>query len=207
MWRSLWSTQSINTKPLMSHYDAIASVYNAHRSDSIGVATVSRYIDTLGWDSSVLDMGCGTGKPIAMAIAGKVRAYTGVDVSPDMASAFRRALPTATCIVADLAAVDLGSTMYDLCFSWGALCHLEPEDQRSALAKAICHTKPGGLILFTGSAEKGMCDGYVGPHQICHYSLGAAAYDDVFVSQGCKPKFKGEVEGGAAYLFVYHKLA
>lgn len=191
----------------MPHYDKIAPLYNAQRSDSIGVATVSGYIDALGWEVSVLDMGCGTGKPIAQTIAGRVKAYTGVDVSPAMASAFRRAVPGAMCLESDLATVDLGSHLYDLCFSWGALCHLKPENQRSALTIAINHTKIGGMILFTGDPEQGTCRGHVGPHEVCHYSLGGAAYDDVFASQGCKPEFKGEVEEGAAYLFAYRKLA
>jgi len=191
----------------MPHYDTIASDYNAYRSDYIGVATVSNYLNTIGWDVAVLDMGCGTGKPIAAVIAGRVREYTGIEVSPNMARRFMHDVPMAKCLVADLATVNLGTSEFGLCFSWGSLCHLSPDSQRSALAIAARHTRVGGMIIFTGGVDEGSCSGSVGPLSVQHYSLGVSAYDDFLASHGCKPQFKGEVENGAAYLFAYTRIA
>lgn len=191
----------------MTHYDTIAPDYNSYRSGSIGVATVGRYLDRLGWDIAVLDMGCGTGKPIAEAIAGRVNHYTGIEVSPNMATQFMRAVPAAECLVSDLARVDLGGRQFDLCFSWGSLCHLVPDAQRDALAIVARHTRVGGMIMFTGGIDEGSCEGSVGPHPVVHYSLGAAAYDDLLGAHGFRPHFKGGVENGAAYLFAYTRIA
>lgn len=187
----------------MSCYDTIAPDYNTYRSDSIGVATVSACIDSLAPDVAILDMGCGTGKPIAVAIAPKVKEYTGVELSPAMAAQFKKAVPMAKCIVSDLATVDLGESEFGLCFSWGSLCHLRPEAQEAALSIVVRHTKYGGQILFTGGFTAGSCEGSVGPHRVQHYSLGAAVYDELLASLGCEARFKGPVEDGAAYVFAY----
>lgn len=189
----------------MSRYETIAADYDTYRSRSIGVSTLIQWLGAPESNVSVLDLGCGTGTPIAKALAGRVRHYMGVECSVEMARRFRKAVPVAECILADVATVDLGSLMFDLCFSWGALCHLRPEAQCEVLPRVVRHTKVGGTILFTGGRDAGSCDGWIGPHRVRHYSIGADAYDQLLVSNGCEPQFKGEVEDGAAYLFVYRR--
>lgn len=190
----------------MTDYDRIAAVYDDYRSGTIGIPTIAKYLGLLGSDLSVLDMGCGTGKPIAMGIAPLVSRYVGVEASAGMAARFQQAVPSATCLVADLAVMDLGDETFDLCFSWGSVCHLLPARQTAALSCVVQHTKPGGLILFTGGSEAGSCAGKIGPHEVRHYSLGLSGYDRLFSSLGCAALFQGEVEQGTAYLFVYRRM-
>lgn len=187
----------------MTRYDPISTIYNDHRDDT-GVATMRRYIEALGPAATVLDLGCGTGWPMATSLAHQVAAWVGVDESPEMIAQFSTAVPTATTLTSDMATMDLGSLQFDLCFSWGAICHLQPELQIATLKRVAAHTRPGGRILFTGGPDAGSCNGHVGPHEVHHYSIGQAAYDELMTSLGFSPASGGLVEAGF-WLFVYDK--
>ncbi len=49
----------------------------------------------MGDGLTVLDLGCGTGYPIAVRVARRVSRYLGIDNSEAMLSAFRRNVPLA----------------------------------------------------------------------------------------------------------------
>ncbi len=56
---------------------------------------IERFADLLAPSASVLDVGCGSGMPIARYLADQGHPVTGVDSSPEMIALFRPNLPGA----------------------------------------------------------------------------------------------------------------
>lgn len=65
----------------MSIYNKVGATYDSMRSN-IGVKDILHEVGILGNDIRVLDLGCGTGHPIAKAISPIVKEYCGIDSSP-----------------------------------------------------------------------------------------------------------------------------
>lgn len=57
---------------------------------------------------SILDLGCGSGQPIARYLIGQGRAVAGVDASPGAIDLCRGRFPDQSWIVADMRGLDLG---------------------------------------------------------------------------------------------------
>lgn len=77
-------------------YEAVASELMHWRGQSsIGVATVQKWARALPSAATVLDLGCGDGVPISMALIDKGFTVYGIDASPTLAAAFRSRFPGA----------------------------------------------------------------------------------------------------------------
>ena len=77
-------------------YEAVASEFVERREQSsIGVATVRTWARSLPSGTSILDLGCGHGVPISMALMNDGFVIYGVDASPSLTAGFRRRLPHA----------------------------------------------------------------------------------------------------------------
>jgi 2-polyprenyl-3-methyl-5-hydroxy-6-metoxy-1,4-benzoquinol methylase len=63
---------------------------------------IERFADMLWQGAAVLDIGCGSGDPIARYLAGRGHPITGVDGSPEMIALFRANLPGETAEVQDM---------------------------------------------------------------------------------------------------------
>jgi len=168
-------------------YDAVADRYAEWRGPVAGVGSVLAVVDGFGAPPRVLDLGCGDGRPIAMAAAGRCAVYTGVDMSPAMIRRFRINAPAANAVVADIAEFQPRAGGYDLVFAWGVLFHLSAGDQLAALANAMHALRRGGLLLFTSGRIAGRATGSVGPLRVEHVCLGYDRYDDVLRGHGMQP--------------------
>lgn len=188
----------------MSLYDNIAGSYNQLRSASIGVESIRSQIEPLGANIAVLDLGCGTGMPIAAAIAPMVNSYTAIDESQAMIDLFQAAALPAQAMVMNMEDLAFPPSTFDVIFSWGAFCHLSPEKQVVTLEKVPNLLKENGLLIFTGGESAGECDGAVGDCAVHHYSLGYDAYDAILSALGLVLKSRGYVEGGF-FWYVYEK--
>jgi SAM-dependent methyltransferase len=134
-------------------YEAVASEHIARRSPSIGVATVRAWAQSLGPNAAVLDLGCGDGVPISLALINDGFDVYGVDASPSMVAAFHARFPQAP--VACEAAED--SRFFDRSFdgilAWGLMFLLPPEAQQVLIRRVAVALNPGGRFLFTSPAQ------------------------------------------------------
>jgi SAM-dependent methyltransferase len=78
---------------------------------------------------SVLDIGCGSGSPIGAYLSKRDCLMTGVDSSPQMIDACRRAFPLHCWKIADMRSLALGAT-FDGLLAWDSFFHLSHENQR-----------------------------------------------------------------------------
>jgi 2-polyprenyl-3-methyl-5-hydroxy-6-metoxy-1,4-benzoquinol methylase len=71
-------------------YEAVASKFMERREQSrIGVATILRWARTLPPGASILDLGCGHGVPLSMALIDEGFVIYGIDASPTLTATFR----------------------------------------------------------------------------------------------------------------------
>lgn len=125
--------------------------------------------------SSILDLGCGSGEPIARYLIESDRLVSGVDTSPDLIALCRDRFPDQHWIVADMRGLDL-ATMFDGVVVWHSAIHLTPTDHVGMFDVYRRHVKPGGVLMFTSASEGGERIGEWRGEPLYHGSLSPEAY-------------------------------
>lgn len=124
---------------------------------------------------AMLDLGCGSGEPIARYLIEQGRRVTGVDASPGLIALCRARFPEQDWIVADMRGLDLGRTFNGL-IAWHSSFHLSRPDQRALLEVFARHLEPGGVLMFTSGDEDGERIGAWRGEPLYHASLSTAEY-------------------------------
>ena len=120
----------------------------------IGAASVSaRGNDRLPLSSGILDIGWSSGTPIVRALVDSGFSIWGIDASPSLLSAYRRALPNMPAVFEPV----LHSSFFGRTFvgivSIGLIFLLDGKGQRMLLARVADILEPGGRFLFTASRQ------------------------------------------------------
>ena len=102
----------------------------------------------------LLDLGCGSGEPIARYMVSQGYDMTGVDASPSLISHCQATFPDQAWLTADMRSLDLGAT-YDGIVAWHSFIHLTPDDNRRMVPILRRHSRPGTVIMFTCCREPG----------------------------------------------------
>ncbi|KAA3614038.1 MAG: class I SAM-dependent methyltransferase [Calditrichaeota bacterium] len=166
----------------MSIYNKVGSTYDSARS-KIGIKDILHEVEILGNEIKVLDLGCGTGHPIAKAVSPNVKEYCGIDNSQSMLDAYLKNVQNADCKLLEMPDIKQIPGEWDFIFSWGAICHLPIEQQKKTMAAVSKLLKPGGRFLFTSGKEMDKCTGTVGKYTVHHYSMGRSAYIGFLTAQ------------------------
>ncbi|MCP3970447.1 MAG: class I SAM-dependent methyltransferase [Rhodobacteraceae bacterium] len=123
----------------------------------------------------VLDLGCGTGNPIARYLVDRRARVTGVDGAAAMLALFRQNIPHAEAVHADMRGLDLGR-QFDAILAWNSFFHLSPADQHAMFAVFAAHAAPGAALMFTAGPAAGEPIGEVEGEKVYHASLDPADY-------------------------------
>ncbi|MBX9574431.1 MAG: class I SAM-dependent methyltransferase [Caulobacteraceae bacterium] len=138
---------------------------------------LDRFMDAIPPGGAVLDLGCGSGRPIAATLIERGFPVTGVDASSGLIDRCRREFPDHDWIVADMWGLDLGRR-FDGVLAWCSSFHLTAEAQ-AALAEVYArHVKPGGVLMFVGGPRRGVAMGEWMGRPLHHASLDPAEYRD-----------------------------
>ena len=138
-------------------------------------AWIERFAAMLGPDATVLDIGCGSGEPIAGYLAGRRHPVAGIDSSPEMIALFRANLPGEVAEVADMRSLSLDSRFGGL-IAWDSLFHLAPHEQRLMFPVFRDHALPGTSLLFTSGPAFGEAIGTLEGEPLYHASLDPGEY-------------------------------
>ena len=168
-------------------YERFAREYDRHR----GCALVERgyldeMLDHLGECPRILDLGCGSGEPIARFFIEKGCQLTGVDAAPAMVVLCRQRFPKAHWLVADMRALDLESR-FDGILAWDSFFHLGPDDQRRMFPVFAAHAAPGAPLIFTCGPDNGEAIGEMAGEPLYHASLARDEYEALMVASGFGP--------------------
>ena len=167
-------------------YEAQAARFDARRSRALFEARwLARFSACLPDGGRVLDLGCGTGEPIAQWFIAEGYQVTGVDFAEAMLEIARRRWPDGDWRQADMRDFDL-QERFDGIIAWNSFFHLPPEDQPPCLARMAKHLAPGGSILVTVGHIAGETTGTVGGETVYHASLSPAEYAKCLEDSGLR---------------------
>ncbi len=124
---------------------------------------------------SVLDIGCGSGEPIARYLIDCGHAVTGADSSPAMIAMCKARFPAQAWIVADMRDLSLGRR-FDGILAWDSFFHLGADDQRRMFPVFRRHAAPNAALLFTSGPSHGEAIGTFQGEPLYHASLDPAEY-------------------------------
>ena len=155
---------------ILPTYNAVATEWDVQRSQALFERKWLNRMLNLASGKTVLDIGCGAGRPIARYLCEKGAVVTGLDGAPGMLNLFQTNLPEARAILADMRGLDLGET-FDALLAWNSFFHLAPDDQRAMFAVFARHANPGAALMFTSGPEKGERIGKVAGQSVYHASL------------------------------------
>lgn len=105
-----------------------------------------RFLGHVRPGAAVLDIGCGSGEPIAADLVARCHPVTGVDSAPSLIAMCRQRCPMRDWIIADMRRLDLGRVFGGI-VAWHSLFHLTQDDQRSMFPRFARHAAPGAITL------------------------------------------------------------
>ncbi len=165
-------------------YDRVAANNASERRGFAGErAYLNAIVDRLPREARILDLGCGTGVPIARFFIERGCAVTGVDAAPAMLAFCRGGFPAAEWIEHDMRTVAL-NRRFDAIIAWDSFFHLPPDDQRAMFPVFGKHVAPQGLLLFTSGPAEGAAIGNLYGQELHHASLGPEEYRRLLAEQG-----------------------
>lgn len=131
-------------------YDLIADRFHSMRSALHGkeAAYLAHLLDTLPPGSLVLDLGCGTGHPIASHIASRGHRVVGVDGSAAMLAFAQNQLPDHCWIHAMIEQVEFEHS-FAAVVCWDSLFHLPRQQHESVIRKIHRWLAPGGRLMLS----------------------------------------------------------
>jgi SAM-dependent methyltransferase len=171
---------------LCARYHRITSWFAATRSATdppMEAPWLRMMLAMLGPGEAVLDLGCGTGEPLAGFCIRAGHPVTGIDGAPAMIALCRQHFADMTWIVGDMRRLRLGRT-FGAVMAWDSFFHLDGDDQQALFAVFAAHTRPGGALLFTSGPEHGEAVGIMDGLAFDHYSLSAGEYRQLLADHG-----------------------
>lgn len=144
---------------------------------------LDRFRALLAPGGRVLDLGCGSGEPIARYLIGLDRDVTGVDSSPALIEACLNRFPEQEWIVADMRALALQRTFSGI-VAWDSFFHLGHDDQRRMFPLFCAHAAPGAALMFTSGPAHGEAIGEMGGEPLYHASLDPEEYRALLAQNG-----------------------
>ncbi|MGH2806782.1 MAG: class I SAM-dependent methyltransferase [Actinomycetota bacterium] len=134
-------------------YDRVAEHYAASRDRFENDRHLQVLVELRPPPARVLDVGCGSGVPVAEFLVARGYDVVGIDVSSEQIRLARAAVPAATFEVRDMLELRPRDYDVDALVSFYAIFHTPRERHRELLRTLASFLSLGGIALFTMGAS------------------------------------------------------
>jgi predicted TPR repeat methyltransferase len=163
--------------------DRVIDIYQRHASQwsrdrgeyLLEKSWLDSFLALLPADPAVLDIGCGTGVPIARYLIERRCQVTGADASSAMITRCADRFPEHTWHVADMRTLAL-DRRFDGIMAWDSFFHLTQDDQRQMFPIFKRHAAAGAALMFTSGPSAGEVIGSFQGEPLFHASLDSEKY-------------------------------
>ncbi len=137
-------------------YDRIAEQWHAAPRRFGARKYLDLIVEGLPRGARVLDLGCGTGEPVARYLVGKGFGVVCVDESAAMLDIARRVVPGAEFVLGDMREVSLAGG-FAAAVAWDSVFHLPRAGHRRLFRRLAGLLEPGGRLLLSagGTGHEG----------------------------------------------------
>jgi SAM-dependent methyltransferase len=146
-------------------------------------AWLERFAAFLAPGAAVLDIGCGSGQPIARHLIERGYRVTGIDSSPALIERCKQRFPDREWLVADMRTLALGRRFQGL-IAWDSFFHLTPEYQIRMFPIFRQHADAGAPLMFTSGTSHGEAIGEFEGERLYHGSLSPDEYRELLAENG-----------------------
>jgi SAM-dependent methyltransferase/ribosomal protein S18 acetylase RimI-like enzyme len=165
-------------------YERHATAFDRDRGKRlVERAWFERFRNVMPEGADVLDLGCGSGEPLAGYLIEAGHRITGVDSSPTLIGLCRSRFPDETWIVGDMRELSLARRFGGI-VAWNSFFHLTPDDQRRMFKIFGDHAEPGAALMFTSGPGAGEAIGAYQGEALYHASLDTAEYQTLLAAHG-----------------------
>jgi 2-polyprenyl-3-methyl-5-hydroxy-6-metoxy-1,4-benzoquinol methylase len=167
-------------------YDQIASWWHDQQGKlTIGLHFVQRAIKLSANRGKALDVGCGSGGRVIMALLDAGFQVAGIDVSEAMIELAKKQHPGSHFVHGDVCEWQ-PQAQYDVIIAWDSIFHVPYSAQRQVVEKLCGALAKGGVILFTAGSVDGEITGEMCGHDFYYSSLAEEEYLRILKGTGCQ---------------------
>jgi streptomycin 6-kinase len=129
-------------------YNQIADTWYQEREWHIEKVVIDQAIKYIRSRGKILDVGCGSGKPIAEYLLSQGFDVYGVDISERQLHYAQQTIPKDNLWLGDIRRLQIPS-MFDAIICWFVLFHVHAHEHAPILKKFYDCLNPGGILLMT----------------------------------------------------------
>ncbi len=164
-------------------YNIIAKTWNSKRQWYIEKKSIDQTISKIKPHASILDVGCGNGKPIAEYLQSKGFDVYGIDISQNLLNYAKEILGIHHVFCGDLRTITLDKT-FDAIVCWFALFHLHESEHDTVLKKMYSLLNEEGILCIT-FADTSTKPGEGNTFKIDHNVILGIQFGQTFYHSGC----------------------
>ncbi|MEG1489066.1 class I SAM-dependent DNA methyltransferase [Acinetobacter sp.] len=138
-------------------------------------AWLDHFLALIPQHSEILDLGCGSGKPIADYLIQHDHKITGVDSSDVMIEMAQQHFPEQHWLQADMRTVEFDQK-FNAILAWDSFFHLTPNDQRQMFKQFARFAQQGTVLMFSSGPSHGEAIGDLFGDALYHASLAPEEY-------------------------------
>ena len=172
---------------VIDHYERHAREWDADRNRYVDPWSDKpwhhRFVSLLPAKANILDLGCGSGSPVATYMAERGLHITGVDSSPTLLSLCRQRLPDHDWLLGDMRSLQL-PRRFDGVLAWDSFFHLTPDDQHRMFNVFARHAAQSAVLMFNSGPAREESVGTYRGDPLYHASLSPEEYTALLASIG-----------------------
>lgn len=165
-------------------YENLAGWFDANRNKGLVERPyLERVLQHAAPKGRVLDLGCGTGEPMAAFFIEHGFHVTGIDIAPAMVEMAKSRFPQHDWHVGDIRDLDIDGT-FDVVLAWDSFFHLDRDAQREFIPAAAKRMAKGAMLLFNTGGGDGETFGEMEGMTFHYASLDAKEYKSLLEKAG-----------------------